>query len=99
MRHTLMKNHCSGFPFHYLPEWKWEGDECCVGVTSKVKVTGKALNMESVKTKAGTFDAIKLESNIEGSNSKNEVTEWFVEGRSEEHTSELQSLRHLVCRL
>jgi hypothetical protein len=36
--------------------------------------------MESVKTKAGTFDAIKLESNIEGSNSKNEVTEWFVEG-------------------
>src|SRR5947199_7155162 len=26
-------------------------------------------------------------------------TRFFVEKRSEEHTSELQSLRHLVCRL
>src|SRR5947199_5274832 len=27
------------------------------------------------------------------------MTDWVYEERSEEHTSELQSLRHLVCRL
>jgi hypothetical protein len=70
------------FPLPLSPsmEWKWEGDENCDNVTSKVKVTGKAIDKESVKTKAGTFDAIKLESTIEGSNSKNQVTEWFAEG-------------------
>jgi hypothetical protein len=61
--------------------WEWEGEEYSDGVTCKVKVTGKALNKESVITKAGTFEAIKLESVVEGSSdAKNRVTEWYVEG-------------------
>jgi hypothetical protein len=61
-------------------EWKWEGDEYLDGDTNKVTVSGKAHNKESVVTKAGSFEAIKIESIIEGTaNSKNNVTEWFVE--------------------
>ena len=59
----------------------WEGDEYSDGDMNKVKVTGKALDKEFVITNAGRFEAIKLESVIEGSaNAKNRVTEWFAEG-------------------
>jgi hypothetical protein len=71
------------FPLPLTPgvEWKWEGDEYSDGDINKVKVTGKAFNKEFVTTKAGRFEAIKLESIIEGSaNAKNRVTEWFAEG-------------------
>ena len=71
------------FPLPLLPgmEWKWEGDEYSEGDTNKVKVTGKALAKEFVITKAGRFEAIKLESIVEGSaNAKNRVTEWYAEG-------------------
>jgi hypothetical protein len=62
-------------------EWSGEADEYKEGVNSKVKVTGKALNKEFVITKAGRFEAIKIESIIEGSsNSKNRVNEWYAEG-------------------
>src|ERR1035438_10618261 len=37
---------------------------------------------------------------VEGTNlTRDKMTERLLEFRSEEHTSELQSLRHLVCRL
>ena len=71
------------FPLPLLPgmTWVWEGKEYSDGGTCKVKVTGKALNKESIMTKAGKFEAIKLESIVEGSsNSKNKVTEWYAEG-------------------
>ena len=71
------------FPLPLSPgmAWEWEGEEYSDGVTCKVKVTGKALNKESVITKAGTFEAIKLESVVEGSSdAKNRVTEWYAEG-------------------
>jgi hypothetical protein len=71
------------FPLPLLPgmEWSGEADEYKDGVNSKVKVTGKALNKEFVITKAGRFEAIKIESIIEGSsNSKNRVNEWYAEG-------------------
>ncbi|MCX6168446.1 MAG: hypothetical protein NTX65_03835 [Ignavibacteriales bacterium] len=71
------------FPLPLYPgvEWKWEGDEYSDGDTNKVKVTGKAFDKEFITTKAGRFEAIKLESIIEGSgNAKNRVTEWFAEG-------------------
>jgi len=62
-------------------EWKWEGDEYSDGDTNKVKVTGKALDKEFVNTTAGRFEAIRIESFIEGSsNMKNRVTEWYSEG-------------------
>jgi hypothetical protein len=46
-----------------------------------VKVTGKVLGKEVVETDAGRFEAVKLESLVEGSSDlKNRVTEWYVEG-------------------
>jgi len=71
------------FPLPLLPgmEWQCEGDEYSDGEMNKVKVTGKALDKEFVITEAGRFEAIKLESVVEGSaNAKNRVTEWYAEG-------------------
>jgi hypothetical protein len=71
------------FPLPLLPgkRWEWEGDEYSDGDTSKIKVSGKVFDKEFVKTDAGNFDAIKIESLVEGSSDlKNRVTEWYVEG-------------------
>jgi hypothetical protein len=71
------------FPLPLLPgtKWAWEGDEYSDGDTNKVKITGKVFDKEFIITKAGTFEAIKLESIVEGSSdSKNIVTEWYTEG-------------------
>lgn len=70
------------FPLPLYPGKKWEsyGDEYSDGDSSKVKVSGKALEKEYIDTKAGRFEAIRLESLVEGPNSKNRVTEWFAEG-------------------
>ncbi|MDR3611498.1 MAG: hypothetical protein P4L27_13100 [Ignavibacteriaceae bacterium] len=62
-------------------EWKWDGEEYSKNGTDKVKITGKVFHKEFVITKAGTFEAIKLESVVESStNEKNKITEWYVEG-------------------
>src|SRR5436853_1708431 len=46
------------------------------------------------------FVVAKREAVVGPDQEGSKVTDLFVrEGRSEEHTSELQSLRHLVCRL
>jgi hypothetical protein len=71
------------FPLPLLPgmQWVWEGDEYSDGDTNKVKITGKVFNKEFIITKAGNFEATKIESIVEGSaNSKNRVTEWYAEG-------------------
>ncbi len=71
------------FPLPLLTgmEWEWEGDEYSDGDTSKVKVTGKVIGKEFVKTDAGTFEAIRIESLVEGSSDpKNRVTEWYAIG-------------------
>ncbi len=71
------------FPLPLLPgmKWEWEGDEYSDDDTNKVKVTGQAFDKEFIVTKAGKFEAIKLESIVEGSaNAKNRVTEWYAEG-------------------
>jgi hypothetical protein len=71
------------FPLPLLPgkSWEWEGDEYSDGDTNKVKVTGKVLDKEIVETDAGRFEAVKLESLVEGSSDlKNRVTEWYAEG-------------------
>jgi len=61
--------------------WEWEGDEYSDGDTSKVKVTGKVICKEFVKTDAGSFETIRIESLVEGSSDlKNRVTEWYAEG-------------------
>ena len=62
-------------------EWTWDGEEYSKNGTNKIKVTGRVMSRESVKTRAGTFEAIKLESIVEGSSSeKNRITEWYAEG-------------------
>lgn len=71
------------FPLPLLPgkSWEGEGDEYSDGDTTKVKVSGKVLDKEFVKTDAGNFEAIKIESLVVGSSDlKNRVTEWYVEG-------------------
>lgn len=71
------------FPLPLTPgiSWACEGEEYSDGDMNKVKVTGKALAKEFITTKAGRFEAIKLESLIEGTaNAKNRVTEWYAEG-------------------
>ena len=69
------------FPLPLTPgmKWEWQGDEYSNGDTNKVKIKGRVIDKEIVNTKAGRFEAIKLESVVEGSsNSKNTVTEWYV---------------------
>ena len=71
------------FPLPLLPgtEWNWEGEEYSDGEKYNVHITGKVLGNESVITKAGKFEAIKLVTIIESSSeSKNKVTEWYTEG-------------------
>ena len=71
------------FPLPLLPGmvWKWEGNEYSDGEMNTVKVSGKAFDKEFIVTKAGSFEAIKLESIIEtSSDTKNKVTEWYTEG-------------------
>ncbi len=71
------------FPLPLSPgmEWEWEGKEYSDGDMNKVKVNGKAIDKEIIMTEAGRFEAIKIESIIEGANNaKNKVTEWYAEG-------------------
>jgi hypothetical protein len=71
------------FPLPLIPgtEWKWEGEEYSDGEKYNIHITGKVLATESIKTKAGKFDAIKLETIVESSSeTKNKVTEWYAEG-------------------
>ncbi len=71
------------FPLPLVPgmDWKWEGDEYSNGDTNRVKVSGKVLNEESIVTKAGKFETIKVESIVESSaGTKNIVTEWYAKG-------------------
>ncbi len=71
------------FPLPLSPgmTWEWKGKEYSDGDTSNLTLKGKALCKESVITKAGTFEAIKMESVIESSsNGRNRVTEWYAEG-------------------
>lgn len=72
------------FPLPLSPgvTWKWEGEECSNGDTNRVKVSGKALENEFVETKAGRFEAIKIETLVEGvsTSKRNRVTEWYAKG-------------------
>ena len=71
------------FPLPPVPgmEWEWEGDEYSDGDTSKVRVTGEVIGKEFVKTDAGSFETIRIESLVEGSSDlRNRVTEWYAEG-------------------
>jgi hypothetical protein len=71
------------FPLPLLPgkEWKWEGEEYSDDEKFNVNISGKALGNETVVTKAGKFETIKLETIVESSSdTKNIVTEWYTQG-------------------
>ena len=71
------------FPLPLLPgtEWKWVGEEYSDDEKYNVNITGKVIGNETVITKAGRFDTIKLETIVESSSeTKNNVTEWYAEG-------------------
>lgn len=71
------------FPLPLTPGIKWhsEGIEYQDGEENTVKISGKCSGMEFIQTKAGKFEAIKVETIVEGSNgSKNNITEWYVKG-------------------
>lgn len=71
------------FPLPLIPgaEWKWEGEEYSDDEKYHVTITGKVLGNETVITKAGKFEAVKLETIVESSSeTKNIVTEWYAKG-------------------
>jgi hypothetical protein len=71
------------FPLPLFPGkvWESEGIQYSDDESSKVKISGKALGKEFIITKAGKFEAIKIESIIETSlDTKNKITEWYAEG-------------------
>src|ERR1035441_7664454 len=75
-----------GNPFHYF---------ACGASVSEVEVDGFTGMTRVLRTDIlhDVGDSINMAVN------RGQVEGGFVQGRSEEHTSELQSLRHLVCRL
>src|SRR5258705_2579107 len=92
----------------------WQGDWPIVQVEQRWRVhpnanetPAKALSDAAVTSWAAPSHSSSFEYSVEGSDVSATLTylrsqatgEFWVAGRSEEHTSELQSLRHLVCRL
>src|ERR1035441_10849736 len=56
--------------------------------------------VEAVEWPMGEAEALLLERSLRFSEHETALEQgWLLAERSEEHTSELQSLRHLVCRL
>ena len=67
-------------PFPLVPgkEWHSEGEEYSDGDTTHVMISGKVIAREQVKTPAGLYEAIKIETRIEDSKkSTSTVTEWY----------------------
>jgi hypothetical protein len=61
-------------------EWKWGGEEYSDGDKYNVNISGKVIGNETVITKAGKFETIKLETIVESSSdTKNIVTEWYTQ--------------------
>lgn len=55
------------FPLPLWPgtEWEWEGEEFSDGQTNRVRVKGKVFGNEFMITKAGKFEALKIETIVE----------------------------------
>jgi hypothetical protein len=59
--------------------WKWEGNEIINGEYSKLNVFGKALAVETIKTKAGEFRCLKVMLKIISAKGKtNTEVEWLA---------------------
>ena len=70
-------------PLPLIPgkEWFCESDEYTDGDTNSVSVKGKVLGNEKITVPLGIYDAMVVETIIEGSTgSKNYITEWYAAG-------------------
>lgn len=68
------------FPMYVGKQWKDETIEYIDGDSGRVVLTAKVTAFEEVKTKAGNFNALKIETIVESANgSKNIITEWIAE--------------------
>src|ERR1039458_10537316 len=68
-----------------------------MSMTSKLNSKGQTTLPKEIRDKLGVHSGDTLIYEVEGNAVRVRKAEPF--DRSEEHTSELQSLRHLVCRL
>jgi len=67
-------------PLYVGREWKDETTEIINGETSQVSLNAKVLAEEEVKTSAGLFNTLKIQTIVESvDGSKNIVTEWIAE--------------------
>lgn len=67
-------------PLYVGLEWKDETTEIIDGETSQVSLNAKVLAEEEVKTSAGLFNTLKIQTIVESvDGSKNIVTEWIAE--------------------
>src|SRR5205814_8210916 len=82
-------------PFPYTTLFRSSTNSCPFGPTPRRKSARVAGGLPC----AAFFSLISCSSVFVSPLSLNRIRWKFDPGRSEEHTSELQSLRHLVCRL
>lgn len=67
------------FPVHVGQEWSWDGKEFINDETHTVKLKAKATRSETIKTSAGSFETLKVETTLETSEgTKNVLTEWYA---------------------
>ncbi len=68
------------FPLSKGQTWNTSGIEFDGEDTSTVNISGKVVGYENIKTTAGNFETICIETKITGSGSSNNtVTEWYAE--------------------
>ena len=67
------------FPVQVGQEWNWDGKEFINDETHTVKLKAKATRIETIKTPAGSFETLKVETTLETSQgTKNVLTEWYA---------------------
>jgi hypothetical protein len=67
------------FPVQVGQEWSWDGKEFINDETHTVKLKAKASRIEIIKTPAGSFETLKVETTLETSEgTKNVLTEWYA---------------------
>lgn len=69
------------FPLEEGKTWQWKGTEFCDGESNTLIIDGKFAGTETVTTKAGTFETIKIVTKINSvGGSKSTLTEWLAPG-------------------
>jgi hypothetical protein len=68
------------FPLVEGKSWSWKGMEYFDGEKYRLEVEGKVVGTERITVPAGTFDAVKIETNMKSaSGSANRIQEWYAQ--------------------